>query len=66
MTGLGRVDRCAAATVRFRRIPVAGSDHGDVRWHLRYALSYRDVEELLAERGIAVVRSINSTVARGS
>jgi IS6 family transposase len=25
-----------------------------VRWHLRYGLSYRDVAELLAERGIAV------------
>ncbi len=25
-----------------------------VRWYLRYALSYRDVEELLAERGLAV------------
>jgi transposase-like protein len=25
-----------------------------IRWYLRYALSYRDVEELLAERGIAV------------
>ncbi len=25
-----------------------------VRWSLRFALSYRDVEELLAERGIAV------------
>jgi IS6 family transposase len=25
-----------------------------VRWYLRYALSYRDVEELLAERGIDV------------
>ena len=25
-----------------------------VRWHLRYRLSYRDVEELLAERGIEV------------
>jgi transposase-like protein len=25
-----------------------------VRWYLRYALSYRDVEELLAERGIEV------------
>ena len=23
-----------------------------VRWHLRFALSYRDVEELLADRGI--------------
>jgi transposase-like protein len=25
-----------------------------IRWHLRYGLSYRDVEELLAERGIEV------------
>src|SRR3954464_2449733 len=25
-----------------------------VRWYLRYALSYRDVEELLGERGIEV------------
>ena len=25
-----------------------------VRWYLRYGLSYRDVEELLAERGIAI------------
>jgi transposase-like protein len=25
-----------------------------VRWSLRYELSYRDVEELLRERGIAV------------
>lgn len=25
-----------------------------VRWYLRYELSYRDVEELLAERGIEV------------
>jgi transposase-like protein len=25
-----------------------------VRWYLRYALSYREVEELLAERGITV------------
>ena len=25
-----------------------------VRWYLRYGISYRDVEELLAERGIAV------------
>jgi transposase-like protein len=28
-----------------------------VRWYLRYGLSYRDVEELLAERGIIVDRS---------
>jgi transposase, IS6 family len=25
-----------------------------VRWYLRFALSYRDVEEFLAERGIQV------------
>jgi len=25
-----------------------------VRWYLRYGLSYRDLEELLAERGVAV------------
>ena len=25
-----------------------------VRWYLRYALSYRDVEELLVERGVIV------------
>jgi transposase-like protein len=25
-----------------------------VRWYLRYSLSYRDIEELLAERGIIV------------
>jgi transposase-like protein len=28
-----------------------------VRWYLRFGLSYRDVEELLAERGITVDRS---------
>jgi len=25
-----------------------------VRWYLRYALSYRDIEEMLTERGLAV------------
>jgi IS6 family transposase len=25
-----------------------------VRWYLRYALSYRDAEELLRERGVSV------------
>ena len=28
-----------------------------VRWYLRYALSYRDVEELLIERGFEVIMS---------
>jgi transposase-like protein len=26
----------------------------EVRWYLRYGLSYRDVKELLAERGVEV------------
>jgi ribosomal protein S4E len=25
-----------------------------IRWYLRYSLSYRDVEELLAKRGVMV------------
>jgi IS6 family transposase len=28
-----------------------------VRWYLRYALSYRDLEEMMMERGIAVDHS---------
>ena len=32
-----------------------------IRWYLAYSLSYRDVEELLAERGVAVD---HSTIAR--
>ncbi len=44
------VERSAFAGFRFppEVITVA------VRWYLRYGLSYRDVEELLAERGIEV------------
>ena len=44
------VDRSAFAGFRFppEVITVA------VRWYLRYGLSYRDVEELLAERGVEV------------
>jgi transposase, IS6 family len=38
------------AGYRFPREVIALS----VRWYLRYGLSYRDVEELLAERGIVV------------
>ena len=48
-----------------RRVAVPGSEFAGfrfppevitlaVRWYLRYSLSYRDVEELLAERGIEV------------
>ena len=32
-----------------------------VRWYLRYCLSYRDLEEMMAERGVEVD---HSTVAR--
>ena len=28
-----------------------------VRWYLRYALSYRDLEEMMAERGLSVVHT---------
>jgi transposase, IS6 family len=31
-----------------------------VRWYLRYCLSYRDIEELLVERGV-VVDHVTST-----
>ena len=40
----------APAGYRFPREVIAVA----VRWYLRYALSYRDVEELLGERGIEV------------
>jgi transposase, IS6 family len=32
-----------------------------VRWYLRYSLSYRDLEEMMAERGLSVD---HSTIAR--
>ena len=38
------------AGFRFPRAVIAVA----VRWYLRYGLSYRDVEELLAERGVTV------------
>ena len=40
----------APAGYRFPREVIAVA----VRWYLRYGLSYRDVEELLAERGIGI------------
>jgi transposase, IS6 family len=45
-----RSDSSAPAGYRFPREVIAVA----VRWYLRYGLSYRDVEELLAERGIVV------------
>jgi IS6 family transposase len=44
------VDRSAFAGYRFPPEVIMLA----VRWYLRYGLSYRDVEELLAERGIEV------------
>ena len=44
------VDRSAFAGFRFPPDVITVA----VRWYLRYGLSYRDVEELLAERGIVV------------
>src|SRR5712692_192844 len=48
MTSSGRSS--AFAGFRFPREVIAVA----VRWYLRYGLSYRDVEELLAERGVEV------------
>jgi IS6 family transposase len=44
------ISSSAPAGYRFPREVIAVA----VRWYLRYGLSYRDVEELLAERGIDV------------
>jgi IS6 family transposase len=44
------VDRSAFAGFRFPPDVITVA----VRWYLRYGLSYRDIEELLAERGIIV------------
>jgi hypothetical protein len=52
-TGLmirSNIASCAPVGYRFPREVIAVA----VRWYLRYALSYRDVEELLAERGVEV------------
>ena len=37
-----------------------------VRWYLRYGLSYRDVEELLAERGVRSITSRSTGGCNGS
>jgi transposase, IS6 family len=44
------VDRSAFAGFRFPSEVITVA----VRWYLRYGISYRDVEELLAERGVEV------------
>ncbi len=58
--GQGELMRRRACRVRPSRSAFAGFRFPPdviivaVRWYLRYCLSYRDVEELLAERGIQV------------
>jgi transposase-like protein len=47
---ISRSGSSAPVGYRFPREVIAVA----VRWYLRYGLSYRDVEELLAERGITV------------
>ena len=48
-------DDCTPHDLGLRRLPVPPEVISlAVRWYLRYGLSYRDVEELLAERGITV------------
>jgi hypothetical protein len=39
--------------VRWLPLPICCNPAGG-RWYLRFALSYRDVEELLVERGVEV------------
>src|SRR5829696_3386956 len=58
--GAGRMRRPRAARPQVQRSAFAGFRFPPevimvaVRWYLRYGLSYRDVEELLAERGVEV------------
>src|SRR5690348_1442638 len=54
--------------VRKNRSPVFRGRHFQdevivlcVRWYLRYSLSYRDLEEMMAERGLSID---HSTIAR--
>jgi IS6 family transposase len=46
--------RSSFAGFRFPPDVITHAVRSAVRWYLRYGLSYRDVEELLAERGITV------------
>ena len=62
MAGSGRVGGCVVALLERQRRSLGSQDSAfppdvimvSVRRYLRYGLSYRDVEELLAERGIKV------------
>ena len=48
------VPRSSFAGFRFPPDVIVVAVRSAVRWYLRYGLSYRDVEELLAERDIEV------------
>ena len=59
---------CKVGGVRKNRPPVFRGRHFHdelielcVRWYLRFSLSYRDLEEMMAERGLSVD---HSTIAR--
>ena len=60
VVGEGRVVKSSRVDSRVRADPFVGYRFPPevillaVRWYLRYGLSYRDVEELLAERGVEV------------
>src|SRR6185312_12517025 len=56
------VPRCSFAGFRFPPDVIMIA----VRWYPRYALSYRDVEELLAERGIEVDHVTSTAGCSGS
>jgi hypothetical protein len=51
----GSVLSHCSASVGVRRVPLpVRGDRGAERWYMRYGLSYRDVEEQLAERAVEV------------
>jgi transposase-like protein len=60
VVGEGRVVNSSRVDSRVRADPFVGYRFPPevillaVRWYLRYGLSYRDIEELLAERGVEV------------
>ena len=37
-----------------------------VRWYCRYGISYRDLEEMMAERGVAVTTRHSTAVRSGA
>jgi transposase-like protein len=58
---VSRAGSSAPVGYRFPREVIAVA----VRWYLRYGLSYRDVEELLADRGIEIDHVTIDNITRG-